>query len=129
MRFNKADLEVAMGRLGMLSYFPSEPSIQAAIMDLLARMCPHREALEWLVDQMVNHVGQWKGPAELRGVLCWRWTPADGVEASCSIPGFTPSDGEALTIERSGEREMRALPPAGSDARMILDSTKLKRLN
>jgi hypothetical protein len=102
-KFSKADLESANRRMQMLSYYPTDPGAHAAIMELLAKMCPSREALIWLVDAMVNRVGAWKGPAELRGVLCWRFTPADGVEASSSVPGFTPADGEALTLERASQ--------------------------
>jgi hypothetical protein len=81
-------------------------------MALLAQMCPSREALDWLVDQMVNRVGIWKGPAELRGVLCWHFKPADGSEAESSIPGFRPADSEQLCIERhKAIREMETAAP------------------
>ena len=110
--FGKADLHAANARLKMLSFYPPDPEAQAAVMELLARMCPHREALDWLVSTMIDKVGTWKGPTELRGVLCWRYPPADGIEAICTIAGFTPADGERLSIERHDgmKRLERAAP-------------------
>lgn len=72
-------------------------------MALLAQMCPHKEALDWLVTTVVNRIGVWKGPAELRGILCWKFKPADGVEFDSSLPGFTLADGERLSIEQHDE--------------------------
>jgi hypothetical protein len=96
----------------MLAYYPSDPGTQGAIMTLLAGMCQSREALDWLVNQMVNRVGAWKGPAELRGVLCSRFKPADGVEADSSIPGLRPADSEQLYLERHNAiREMEKTAP------------------
>ncbi len=110
--FGRADLLAANARLKMLAFYPSDPEAQAAVMELLAKICPDREALEWLVDTMINKVGTWKGPTELRGVLCWRYPPADGVEADSSIRGFTPADGESLSIERHNElRQLEKAAP------------------
>lgn len=89
--------------MGMLSYFPSDPGVRGAIVALLAQICPHREALEWLVDAMINKVGAWKGPMELRGVLCWHYRPADGIEVDATTAGFRPVDSELAVIERHEE--------------------------
>jgi hypothetical protein len=102
--FSKADLDNAMAKLAMCQFFPREAATQSAIMELLAKMCPHKAALEWLVDTMVNKVGSWHGPAELRGVLSSRFRPTDGIEADCnSTPGFTPLDMERRYIEQAYE--------------------------
>ncbi len=98
MKFTKADLEKANARLMMCPFYPTDPMAQAAVMDLLRRMCPSKEALEWLVTTVVNRVGKWPGPAELRGLLCWKFPPADREEGVCSIPGFTWMDGEERTL-------------------------------
>ncbi len=103
MQFSRADLERANLRLAMCSFYPSDPGVQGAIMALLAQICPSLEALNWLTDTMVNRIGTWKGPAELRGILCWRYRPADGIEADSSSSGFTPADGEALWLGRASE--------------------------
>ena len=103
-KFTVTDIENANAQLKMLAFYPSDAETQAAIMKLLAKMCPHREALEWLVEQMVTHIGSWHGPAELRGVLCWHYRPADGLEANCTLAGFRPADGECKSIEEHEER-------------------------
>ncbi len=95
----------------MLAFYPTDAGAQGAVMELLGKMCPSREALEWLVDQTVNKVGAWKGPAELRGVLCWKFKPADGVEADSSVPGFTLADGMRISTERHEElHQVEAAP-------------------
>jgi hypothetical protein len=73
------DLERAAKRLQMLKYF--RPEITAAVLDELEQMCPHRRALNWLIDEMVQRVGVWQGPTELRALLCSRFDPRDGVDA------------------------------------------------
>lgn len=108
MKFNESDLRRANSRLAMLQYYPTDPMTQAAIQELLAKMCPSLEALEWLTNTMVNRVGTWKGSLELRGALCWRYRPDDGVEANCSLPGFRPEDGEQISLERHAHSKRAA---------------------
>lgn len=140
-KFTKVDLEEAVIDLSLLRYFPSEPGTQAALIRLLAKMCPHKQALTWLVDTMVNRVGEWKGPAELRGILCWKFKPADGIEAESVTPGFRGEDGEQQSLER--HQQLKADGWIGQDverrkeispsedpamARMIRDLSARKRL-
>lgn len=98
-KFTPQDLQQAVEDLSMLEYFPREPGAQAAIMRLLAKIVPHREALKWLVDMFTNRVGKWHGPTELRAVLCTRYAPQDGIEAWSQIGGFTAADGEQRSLE------------------------------
>jgi hypothetical protein len=96
------DLEMAVARLAMCkdSFWAADPVQKSAVMMLLAKMCPSPEALYWLVDEVCDKVGTWPGPKELRGILCTKYDPADGVDAWCNIPGYRASDGEAKTLER-----------------------------
>lgn len=66
----------------------------------LAAMCPSREALKWLTAEAMAHVTPWPGMAELRGLLCTRYDAADGKDAYCSLPGYSPGDQEAKYIEQ-----------------------------
>ena len=109
----------AVARMTMLRYFPADPIAQGEIGLLLQRMISRPEHLEWLTDMMVNHVGEWQGPKELRGLLCSRFKPADGIEEYTSIPGFAPADCEARNLEdherykqmdRAEPRTSRLLP-------------------
>lgn len=140
-RFQANDLESAISDLSMCKFFPTDAATQAAIGRLLAKICPHREALLWLVDTMVNRVGAWNGPMELRGVLCWKYKPADGIEATSSTIGFRPEDGEQQSHERHlqlkadgwvrdevGKRKELAASNDPDMARMIRELADRKRL-
>jgi hypothetical protein len=128
-KFNKQDLQTALSRLSMLKYWPSEPATRAELGGLLARMVPHKEALEWLVTTMTDKVGEYQGPAELRGLLCWHCRPADGIEAPCSLAGFTASDGERISSERAAldteAQGVLADPGCRALVRSIADARRL----
>ena len=97
-KFNQRDLERAVGDFAMLRFWTAE--MRAPVMELLQRMCPHKEALTWLVDTVVNRLGEWPGSAELRGLLCTRYDAADGIDQWCSLPGFTAAEAEAKCLDK-----------------------------
>jgi hypothetical protein len=98
------DLEEARVSLAMIPFFPAEPAVQSRVMVELARMCPHRRALQWVVATALAKCKTWPGVGELRGILCVRFAPADGVPAECSLPGLTASDGEARYVAQVSAR-------------------------
>lgn len=106
-KFNQRDLDQALDDLAMLRYFPSDT--RASVMHLLAKICPHREALEWLIGELVNHVGEWPGPAEVRGLLCSRYDAADGIDGWCNLPGYRAEDSEAHYLAGHDQRKTREL--------------------
>lgn len=83
-RFGSEDVMDAVASLSLCRYFPADPASRAALATLLARMVPHREALTWLTDTQVNVIGEWRGAKELRGLLCSRYTPNDGIVVRCA---------------------------------------------
>jgi hypothetical protein len=91
------DIEKAMAKLSTLKFFPANPAAAAEIQIALMRKVPHRQALEFLVEQFVDRIGEWHGPAELWGVLETRYNALNRpVEGHWSkLPGYTASDGEA----------------------------------
>jgi hypothetical protein len=100
----------AVDELGMLRMFPSTNGARLGIMKLLGRMVERKDQLDWLVSTMVNRVGEWRGPAEMRGVYCSRFKPFDGIEADCiNTPGFTPDEQEAKALAK--HEEIKSLPP------------------
>ena len=133
-------IEQVVADFGMLRFFPSGESERLAIMRLLRTMVGTSDELLWLRDAMVNHVGEWRGPAELRGVYCaygvmtgavlrpGGWKPADGRRADSSTPGYTQHDrnskytelesqqaagffqGEPVAGELASPAEMKRLP-------------------
>jgi len=117
-KFNEFDLETACDDLAMLPYWPAEA--RASVMRLLAQMCPHREALQWLVAECVNHVAKWPGPAELRGLLCTRYTPADKIDGWTTLPGYRADDCEARFLaEHDDEKHQERIGVSG-ESRDIL---------
>lgn len=107
-RIKLDDLSAAISGLAMLKYFPSEPEVRAQIKALLARMCPHLEALEWLVATLVNQAGEWPGPAEVRRTLASRYRPADGDEGNRPTLGSDDIDWSRFP----SHADEGALPPA-----------------
>jgi hypothetical protein len=83
-----------------MKFFPADPGAWAALAELLAKICPHREALEWLVTTLQNRVAEWPGAHAIRGLLCTRYEPDDGIDEYCTIPGFRPEDCEARHYEQ-----------------------------
>ena len=114
MQIKPSDLTQAIEDLSMCEFFPSDPGAQSAIMRLLAKICPSREALQWLVSTFVNRIGKWHGPTELRAVLATKYRPNDGIEAYSAIPGFRGQDSEDRLIEQHEQIKQGgwALPPA-----------------
>lgn len=110
----------AVGSLTMLKCFPSDPLAHAEIAKLFQRMVERPDQLNWLVDVMINHVGEWPGPAQMRGILCTRFKPLDGIEADCHLPGFTAADSEAQYLLGDEERkQIEAKIPRGGTLKRI----------
>lgn len=93
MKPTKQDIFEAVETLEVLSFFPRDSvAAKRVIMQLIESMVDTVEGLDWLVSTMVNRVGKWEGPAELRGIFCAFHKPADGIYAESIIPGFTQTD-------------------------------------
>jgi hypothetical protein len=116
-KITTADLETACNDLAMLTFFPHDA--RASVMILLRNICPHKRALKWLVAELVNHVGKWPGPAEVRGLLCSRFDPADGIDQWCSLPGYTAEEFETKHLERHAQLTKAKGFIAGESKEMI----------
>jgi hypothetical protein len=100
-KLTQRDLNLAVSKLGMMRFFPSDPAVQAAVMNELRSMCRSREALEALVSKLTAYCPEWPGISEVRGLLCTFDVPGDGVEVDCSLVGFRPCDYEQKAIEEA----------------------------
>ena len=91
----------AVREMALIKYFPAGPGEREAVMNLLDKLAAgNEERLQWLVDIVVNYVGEWPGPAQLRALYATRYRPADGIEGThCTIAGFTPMDLERASLE------------------------------
>jgi hypothetical protein len=106
-KFKQTDLDKAVGKLRLLKMNPlSDPGVASALMEKLAAMCPHKEALEWLASRATDLYREWPGILELRALLCSRYKPADGVQTYSSVFEVIPSEHPAQ------ESAQLALPPA-----------------
>lgn len=110
MRPTKQEIVDAVGRLGILKFFPSGDNERKEIMRFVERLVGTTAQLNWLVGAVIDGCNEWPGPKELRGIFCTRYRPADGVEAECSVSGFTASDGERKFQER---QSLELESPAG----------------
>jgi hypothetical protein len=108
LRPTQQQLEAAVAQMTILRYFPAESIARAMVMDLLSRLVGTAEQLNWLTRTLVDRVGEWHGPAELRGIFCTRFKPADGIEADCSVRGFTAGDSEMAHITAPAPRYLPA---------------------
>ncbi len=104
------DFAMALVDLSQLRFFPTDPLAPEGILRLLRQLVGTRDQLAWLIGALVNRVGEWPGPAQVRGLFCTRFRPADGIEADCSLPGYTADDCEAQSVAAGPEKQ---LPPAG----------------
>lgn len=121
------DANTAVARLAVLTYYPQEPVARAEIARMLLKMVNTTEQLEWLVQTFVNHIGTWPGAKELRGVFCTQFKPADGIEESSTLAGFTALDSESGYLEAiSNSRRAELEAPRGQSEAA---KTLLKRLN
>jgi hypothetical protein len=128
-------IATALGKLGMLKYFPADEHTRASIGQEIASMATEPTQVLWLADAMVRHFNEWPGPLALRAAFSQRWTPADGVSADMQGFGGTweaEIEQRALTAhyERKylGAGESRALLPeprvmktAGDERREVQD--------
>lgn len=123
-KVNQEYIEQAVADLAILKFFPSGPGEQVAIMRLLLAIVDTPEHLAWLVKTLMDYIGEWPGPAQLRALYATRYRPADGIEGPhCTIAGFTPCDSERESLEgheNIKRLEIKASPriggilPAGS---------------
>ena len=116
----------AVAKMTMLRYFPADPVAQGEIGSFLQRMVDKPEHLSWLTDMMMNHVEEWQGPKELRGLLCSRFRPLDGIEEYTSIAGFSPADCEARNLE--DHERYKQMERGEQRAAQMLSAKEVKRL-
>lgn len=126
MKLETQQIIGAVQELSILKFFPASPGEQQAVMDLLDKIVDSPQRLRWLVDTMVNYIGEWPGPAQMRALYATRFRPADGIEGThCAIAGFTPMDSERAALEArdnlkiEGARTARGLLQAATAQRKI----------
>jgi len=99
----KEQAGIAVSRMAVIKYFPSEDMARAELARMLIRMVDTGEQLEWLVRSVVENCEEYPGPKEIRGIFCTRYKPLDGVEVWSAIPGFTAADSEQAHAIKAAE--------------------------
>ena len=98
-QFNEQDINSALAKLGTMNYFPADQGSRAEIAALLAQMCVSSKSLDWLMEQMICHVKDWPGCAEMRGIYCSRFPPMDGINTYAAHWKYSPEASEGRSIE------------------------------
>lgn len=107
-----AYIDEAISRLGNLKFFPKEPGALTGIAEMISRMVHSQEQLSWLVRTMIDRVGTWHGPMEMRGVFCTRYDPKDGEYACCADSfRFTAEAFESRAALGKAEERKAIAPP------------------
>lgn len=89
----------AVQSMTALRYFPTNAAAHTEIGWLLMRMVVDQQQLEWLVEAMIDRVGEWPGTKELRAIFCTRFKPLDGIEEWSTLRGFSAIDSERAVLE------------------------------
>ena len=96
-------------------------------MNLLHSMVGTVQQLDWLVAALVNEVGEWPGPKELKAIYCTHFKPVDGVEVDCTTRGFTGADCERQNM-LAAPAVLKCLVPADDDLRSPEDRRAIDEL-
>lgn len=75
----------AVSRLALMAFFPTNPEVQTALVEILLEMVDTDEHLDWLMRRLLV-LPKWPGVGEMRALYCSRYKPKDGLEAY-SDPG------------------------------------------
>lgn len=116
-----------------LRFFPADREGRNAITKAVVAMAGSAERAVWIVDQVLAITNDWPGIAEVRGIFCLRFKPADGISwfselcQSGQIPAdkaisFTPQP----ALEAPRDPRDRSLPAgiAGDAVRAVLGAGK-----
>jgi hypothetical protein len=83
--------------MGTMKFFPSDPAVRLALVELMGDLTDDEDKVRWLVKKLRAEYAEWPGERELRRVFCERFRPKDGVVvAQCSC-GCGGSEHESYT--------------------------------
>jgi hypothetical protein len=97
----------ALGEL--VPFFPRGEAAQRVIVSEIQGFCGTSQELRWFIHEFVRKVPKYEGVPQLRAVFCSRFKPADGIEPTIDVPGFTAEDAEARHQRQEAEETDRRL--------------------
>ena len=82
MKLTPEAAAIGVNKLALMAFFPSDPEIRAALVEILMEM----------IGRALNLYASWPGVADLSALYCSRWKPKDGVETHSAVyPDGIPS--------------------------------------
>lgn len=113
----------AISQLTVLSYFPAEAGAREALMQMFDRMIETPEQLAWLVLTLIDRVGVYEGPAQIRGVFCQQFKPKDDIEANV-LPGGRLYKSEEQLLDEYRTLEAAERKPLSAATLKMLPAVK-----
>ena len=103
---------------GTLKYFPSDTEARFGIAAALAKMVATESQLRWLVEVAPTLYTDWPGVKEIRGLLCMKFKPADGIEVATEVypDGLTVEELNPGSPKRIAAPAVRQIPGATEPA-------------
>jgi hypothetical protein len=92
--------------LGTIRYFPSDPPVRLALVELMSELTDDEDAVRWLVKRARQVFKEWPGEYELRALFCSRFTPKDRYE----VVSYEYSHGPT-NLRPGPVPDLPALPP------------------
>lgn len=84
----ECNFDKAAARISMLKFFPTHRDAISELAEILREMCSDKEALDWLVSEVMTKLTDWPGPAGIRSILCGKFRPRDGAFSYLDVPGY-----------------------------------------
>lgn len=104
-----------VAKLGTMKFFPADPVVRLALVELMTEIAENEDQVRWLVKRVRTLYAEWPGERELRAAFCSRFPPKDGINVCSAIY----LDG--IPSERRAE-PVKALPPGAKiSADRLLD--------
>lgn len=99
-----------VAQLGTMRYFPSDPAVRIALVELMGDLTDSEDEVRWLIKRVRTLYAEWPGERELRACFCSRFRPKDGINMHSGIYG------EGIPSERPEQNQIAgpnllALPP------------------
>lgn len=99
---------------------PQDDVFVAELTEELQLLVNNEEELAWLVNTMRRVMTKWQSIAQLRGLFCTRFAPADGFVNACTVPGYTTEDLEHAFYARQAAENQRRLLAYRAEAQKLL---------
>lgn len=96
----------------VIPFFPKSETAKKLLATLLAQFVNTKPELDWLTLKSCELIRDWEksgGIAELRGLFCTQFAPADGIAADCTTPGYRAEEREARFFSQELEQDARRL--------------------